>query len=127
MDSGQVDRRMERQEDVQTDCEHSMRTPNELGGISETKLALSFRVGAGPVEHVGETMDISSEQLLMRSPIRLEVGLRLEITVRVPVEFSGSPFSKLKFTGRVLSGIDVPEGAFVYKVEIERSRAEGLI
>lgn len=101
-----------------------MATPNELSGMQETRLALSFRVAAGPVEHVGEIMDVSLEQLLMRSPIQLEVGLRLEITVRVPVEFSGSPFSKMRFSGRVLSGKPDPEGTFVYKVEIERSRAE---
>lgn len=101
-----------------------MPTPGELRGIEETRLALSFRVGAGPVEHVGETIDISAEQLVLRSPIQLEVGLRLEITIRVPVEFSGSPFSKMRFSGRILSGRAAPEGRFVYTVQIEHSRAE---
>jgi hypothetical protein len=100
-----------------------MEIPSEAGGMGEPRLALSFRVGAGPVEHVGETIDISAEQLVMRSPIQLEIGLRLEITVRVPIEVSGSPFSKMKFAGRILSERAGPEGTFVYKVGIEWSRA----
>ena len=76
------------------------------------------------MEHVGEAIDISQEQLVMKSPIQLERGLRLEITIRVPVEFSGSPFNKMRFTGRVLSGRSVPEGRFVYRVEIECSPAK---
>jgi|SRR5215467_7325434 len=118
MDSG-----VEGQENGQADCELVMQTQGESGGMGEAGLALSFRVGAGPVEHVGETIDISAEQLVMRSPIQLEVGLRLEITVRVPVEVSGSPFSKMKFSGRILSERAGPEGTFVYKVGIEWSRA----
>ena len=82
--------------------------PNELAGMRETRLDLSFRVGGGPVEHVGETVVVSPEQLIMSSPIPLEVGLHLEITVRVPVEVSGSPFSKMRFSGRVLSGRTLP-------------------
>jgi hypothetical protein len=92
--------------------------------MPETRLALSFRVGAGPVEHVGETIRVSPERLLMSSPIQLEVGLLLEITIRVPVDVSGSPFHKMRFSGRVISGRAFPEGRFVYQVEIERRRIE---
>ena len=101
-----------------------MATASESGGTDEPRLVLSFRVGGGPVEHVGETIDISTEELVMRSPIPLEVGLRLEITVRVPVEVSGSPFNKMKFSGRILSERPDAEGMFVYKVGIEWSRAQ---
>ena len=119
-----MDSVIEEQASGKANCELLRRAPNGLSGMNETRLALSFRVGAGPVEHLGETIDISAEQLLIRSPIQLEVGLHLEITVRVPVEFSGSPFTKMKFSGRVLSGRPAPEGRFLYTVGIERSRVE---
>lgn len=85
------------------------------------RLPLRFCVGAGAIEHTGETIGISQQHFILSSPIELQVGLRLMMKIRVPVEVSGSPFSEIAVCGRIVCGSRLADAAFGYQVELERA------
>jgi hypothetical protein len=95
--------------------------PLSLNGMVETKLPVRFRVATGVTEYQGETIGISPRHLLLSTDAQLQAGLRLSLRVRVPMEISGSPFSEIHFSGRVLAGAELAGGNFGYHLEIDRT------
>jgi hypothetical protein len=93
--------------------------PNDLAKLRQARLPFRFRIGAFSREYSGETMGISPELLIMRTSAELQVGLRLQIHVLIPVEVSGQPFSEISASGRVISVSQLPDGMFGYQVEFE--------
>jgi hypothetical protein len=68
-----------------------------------------------------ETVRISQAWLLVRSPHRLKLGSLLSLRWRVPTEVSGSHFSEMRGSGRVLSEYQLDDGGLAYKVSLKRS------
>jgi len=95
--------------------------PLSLNGMVETKLPVRFHVAPGVTEYQGETIGISPRHLLLSTDAELQPGLRLSLQVRVPMEISGSPFSEVHFSGRVLAGTELAGGNFGYHLEIDRT------
>lgn len=90
----------------------------------ETKLPVRFRVGSGLIEYQGETIGVSPRHLLFSTDAQLQPGLRLSLQVRVPMEISGSPFSEVHFSGRVLAGTELAGGTFGYHLEIDHNHTK---
>jgi len=98
--------------------------PDGLGQMREANLPLRFRIDTDTREHAAETIAVSPEHFIIRSPIELVAGQILAIKVRVPVELSGTPFGETKFTGRIVCGTKHTDGKFGYVVKIERPRED---
>ena len=93
--------------------------PDDLSRLRDVKLPVRFRVGAATLEHPGETVAISATQFIMSSALKLDTGMRLTITVHVPMEISGNPFSEVNITGRIVSVSEIAEKKFGYQVELD--------
>jgi hypothetical protein len=93
--------------------------PDDLAKLRQARLPFRFRIGASSREYSGETMGISPDLLIMRTSTELQVGLRLQINIPIPVEISGQPFSEISASGRVISASQLPGGMFGYQVEFE--------
>lgn len=96
--------------------------PDDLSKLRDVKLRVRFRVGAGTLEHHGETIGISARQFMVASSLRLDPGIRLTITVQVPMEISGSPFSEIHVTGQIVSVSELADKKFGYQVELDPHR-----
>jgi hypothetical protein len=59
--------------------------PDDLSKLRGVKLPVRFRVGAATLEHQGETIGISARQFILASSLKLDPGMRLTITVQVPM------------------------------------------
>ena len=92
--------------------------PGSLNKMVEAKLAVRFRVETGQIEHEGETIGISPSHLILGTRSQLQTGSRLRLHIRIPIEISGSPFSEVGFSGRVLSASDLGDGKYGYHIEI---------
>ena len=93
--------------------------PDGLPQLHQAKLPLRFCIGDNPLEYAGETIAISSDNFMMTSPIELLVGSRLVAKIRVPSEDSGTPFTELAVSGRILCGTKFAHALFGYQVQIE--------
>ena len=91
-----------------------------LSQLRKAKLPLRFSVGEDPIEHTGETIGISADHFMMTSPIELQVGSRLLVKILVPFEVSGSPFTELPVSGRIVCGSRLTQALYGYQVQIER-------
>ena len=88
--------------------------------MRQAKLAVRFHIAGDDEEHEGETLGFSPEQLFMSTLVEVPVGAELAITIRVPVELSGSPFNEVAFSGKVLSVSKLARNTFGCQVAIER-------
>jgi hypothetical protein len=93
--------------------------PDDLSRLRDVKLPVRFRVGAATLEHQGETIGISAKQFMLASSFKLDPGMRLTITIQVPMEVSGSPFSEIHITGRIASVSMLAEKKFGYQVDLD--------
>lgn len=92
---------------------------DDLAKLRQARLPFRFRIGPSSREYSGETMGISPDLLIMCTPTQLQVGLRLQIHISVPVEVSGHPFTEFEATGLIVSASQLPDGMFGYQVEME--------
>jgi hypothetical protein len=93
--------------------------PDDLAKLRQACIPFRFRIGVSSREYSGETMGISPNLLIMRTFTELQVGLRLQIRIPLPVEISGRPFSEFEAIGRVVSVSQLPDGIFGYQIEFE--------
>jgi len=66
-----------------------------------------------------QAVNVSRSGLFLKSPQKLAVGSSLHLNLRVPTEISGSVFSELRCTGRVVHERQA-EGSIGYGIEIVR-------
>lgn len=92
--------------------------------MRQLRLPLHFHAGDDAAEYDGETLGISSEYLVLTSPVVLRAGMRLFITVRVPVEDARGSFTEIHIVGRVVSSSNLSKGRIGYQVKIERQSAK---
>ena len=69
---------------------------------------------------LAETENISPTGIFMISPQRLPVGSMLQLTLQVPIEISGSMFTRLQCRGRVVHEQMLPNNILGYGIEIEK-------
>lgn len=96
--------------------------PDDLSRLRDVKLPVRFRIGAATREHQGETIGISPRQFTLASSLKLATGMRLTITVQVPMEISGSPFSEIHVTGQTVSVSELADKKFGYQVDLDPRR-----
>jgi len=102
--------------------------------MREASLPVRFRTASGHAECPAVTMGISSEWLLLSAAVKLDVGARLAIKIRIPLDCAGSPFgvriripakrsgtpfSEIEFSGRIVTRSLLSDGTFEYWLEIE--------
>jgi hypothetical protein len=92
--------------------------------MRQLRRPLHFRVGDDPAEYDGETLGISAEYLVLISPIALTAGVRLFITLPVPMEDSRGSFTEIHIVARVVSGSKLSKGRIGYQVKIERQNTK---
>jgi hypothetical protein len=80
-----------------------------------------FEIACGDLELSTEALNISRGGLFMTSRQRLKVESWLSMTLRVPTEISGSVYSELRCTGRVVHAQDLGDGRIGYGIEFERA------
>jgi hypothetical protein len=99
-------------------------TSAALSNSIECALPVLFR-GIGftsdAEEYVTETVRVSQTWLLIRSPHQLRLGSLLSLRWRAPSEMSGSSFTEMRASGRVVSEHQLDDGSLGYKVNIRRS------
>lgn len=83
-------------------------------------MPVRFQIAGDAEEHEGETFGFSPEQLFMSTLHEVPVGTELAITIRVPVELSGSSFNEVAFSGKVLSVSKLARNTFGCQVAIEQ-------
>ena len=89
---------------------------------SSTEIRIYFRLAEpNEIEYAAEVITISMDSFLMSSPVRLPLGTKLQLRMRVPVEISGSPFVELRTAGRVVAFTPSERGEHNYNVKIEGS------
>jgi hypothetical protein len=94
----------------------------DVTAAQEIRIRLFFRQtdsGRDAQEYQGETVSISDQTFVMRSPIPLQSDSVLGLRMRVPVEISGSPFQEMRGTGRVLCECRLKDGTTAYRVLID--------
>jgi hypothetical protein len=67
-----------------------------------------------------DTQNISHTGLFMRSSDPLKIGSAIFLNLRVPREISGSVFSEIQCTGRVVHERRLSDGQFGYGVQFDR-------
>jgi hypothetical protein len=80
-----------------------------------------MEINSGAEEYLAETVCISETWFLIRTPHSLKLGSLLSLRLRVPSEFSGSPFSEVHRDGRVVSGHRLDDGSLGDEVTIDPS------
>jgi len=87
------------------------------------QIPLCFRIlsnGDGPDwGHLSRTMDISMSGLFMPSPIQLQVGSKLALSLRIPTETSGSHRCFVHCKGCVVHERHLADGQLGYGVQFE--------
>jgi hypothetical protein len=78
-------------------------------------------MGSEEIEYATETVKVWLHGFLMRSHKELTTGTVLSLRLRVPREISGSPFSEVHSTGRVVCEHELDDGSVGYLVELERA------
>ena len=73
-------------------------------------------------EFAGTAVNITSSGFMMRSTRRLTVGSVFLLTIWVRVECSGSPFSEVRTTGRVVAETEARNGRFGYSVVVQTGK-----
>ena len=96
-------------------------SPDGQTHLRQAKLQVRFFIQGDSEEYEGETIGFSPEQLFMSSSTDMQAGTEVSITVRVPVELSGSPFNEVIFSGKVLSASKLARGTFGYQIAIQRA------
>ena len=61
--------------------------------MRKARLPVRFRIGSDAAEQPAETFGISPEWIVLSTAVRLDVGTRLAITIRIPIDCVGSPFA----------------------------------
>jgi len=88
------------------------------------RMTLHFRCseveGEGQ-EYTAETLNVSTHGFLMKSAQRLSIGNFLFLKLRVPTGISGSPFSQIRGTGRVVHEQQLEDGTVGYGIEIRHT------
>jgi hypothetical protein len=93
--------------------------PSKLTDLRERRMSLHFRVDGGGHYYSGETIGVSPNQFIMATLAKLAVGSRLLVSIRVPVEVSGSSFCDVAVSGSIVSVSRLSDGKFGYQVEME--------
>lgn len=78
-------------------------------------------------EPPGQTLNVSRTGILMTSPLRLEVGSQLHLTLQVPMEISGSAVRRFRCNGRVVREEKLADGTIGYGIEIEPIQSSARI
>jgi len=88
------------------------------------RMSLRFRCVepvAETAEYPAETLNVSTHGFLMKSTKRLPVGSFLHLKLQVPTGVSGSAFSQIQGTGRVVHEQRLKDGSIGYGIEIKHT------
>jgi len=92
---------------------HNLRTPLRFRALG---------VGADASEHFTEALNVSRGGFFFASSAALRVGMKLEVTLRMPVEVTGTAAQEINCTARVTHARGEPfgDGRIGFGAEIEK-------